>query len=262
MTNLNCLTPLRAALFTVTTALALSACELPTKVGDLKGDESTGADTGDDSTADPPVTTGDETGSTTKPDATTAEPGETTGINAETTDTPSDCAGLDASQCAEQAGCMAANGTVYEDGACNVEPEFLGCLPEMPCDAVILTICRDGTDEVYQLFNGCVPAGFTPCEVDVVPCPDDCAGLDEASCAEFEGCQPVHGNPHVTENGMACVDVDTSGYLGCRTDGGACPPFIPTVCGDGKPEEPFDVPSGCIPPGWSECEGAGTPACM
>lgn len=260
MTNLNSLTPLRAALLTLTTALALSACELPTKIGDLKGDESTGADTG--TTAEPEQTTGDDPDDVTgKPEQTTVTPDETTGAPDETTGTPAACESLDATECAAQAGCMPANGVIYEDGACNVEPEFLGCLPEMPCDAVILTICRDGTDEVYQLFDGCVPAGFTPCEVDLEPCPDACAGLIEVDCAEIPECLPIYGSPHITENGMACVDTEIAAYLGCQTDNGACPPFIPTICAPDAPDQPFDSNSGCIPPGWTECDGAGTPPC-
>lgn len=138
---------------------------------------------------------------------------------------------------------------------------YLGCGLEMACDAVLLTVCRDGTDEVYQLPSGCLPPGFTACETMLGLCAGACLGLDEAACAAEPGCKSIAGNPHVMQGGGFCVDDQSPVFLACDVDGGACPPSVPTVCPEGQPDQRFDVPSGCIPPGFMVCDGGGTPAC-
>lgn len=88
----------------------------------------------------------------------------------------------------------------------------------------------------------------------------DCEGLDEATCTRTPGCKPISGQPHGLGGGGMCVK-DEFVFLACAVDSGACPPFIPTVCPVGETEPKFDVPSGCIPPGFEECEGGGMPPC-
>jgi len=88
----------------------------------------------------------------------------------------------------------------------------------------------------------------------------DCEGLAEVDCEGTPGCKPIRGNPHTLGGGGTCV-ADEFVFLACAVDSGACPPFIPTVCPVGETEPRFDVPSGCIPPGFETCEGAGSPPC-
>jgi len=262
------LTPLRAArvLLTLTTALALAACVLPTKIGDLPdGDDSTGAP---DSTSVGDSTTGqpDATDATTKSEDTTATTTDATTqgdvtFDSQTSEQPGECEALGEADCALQGGCVAKYGAPFDFPGCSPEPTFLGCLPSQPCDLALTTVCRDGTDEAYQASDGCIPAGFTACDSDLPLCGGDCDGLDEAACAANNACTPIHGHPHVTENAMACVDNMHNVFLACHADSGACPPFVPTVCAKEDLGTPFDVPSGCIPSGFVECEGAGTPAC-
>lgn len=89
----------------------------------------------------------------------------------------------------------------------------------------------------------------------------DCAGLEQEVCAQTPGCKAILGAPHVIDGGGMCVDDKNQVFLACDVDGGACPPFIPTVCPEGQVEPQFDVPSGCIPPGFENCEGGGLPSC-
>ena len=229
---------------TLATALVLPACELPSKSGD------DGTTTG--TTVDQPDTS-DVTDPTTQADAT---------FDGQTSEQPGECEALGEAECGLQAGCVAKHGAALDFPGCSPEPAFLGCLPDMACDAVLTTVCRDGTEEVYQNTDGCIPAGFTACDPGLGPCGGACLGLDEAACAANQACSPIHGHPHVLEEGMVCVDVMVSVFLACNVNDGACPPFVPTVCAVDEPDAPFDVPSGCIPSGFVECEGAGTPECL
>lgn len=89
----------------------------------------------------------------------------------------------------------------------------------------------------------------------------DCSGLEQEVCAATAGCKAILGAPHVSDGGGMCVDDKNQVFLACDVDSGACPPFIPTVCPEGQVEPQFDVPSGCIPPGFENCEGGGLPSC-
>ena len=235
-------------------ALTLAACELPTKVGDLKGDESTGttdapADTAQDTTG---VTTGEPDGTTGTSEGDTTQ--QTTGP------APVDCAALTEAQCGGEPGCAPKFGTAFQFDGCETGPVYLGCTTDASCDQALTIICRDGTTEAYQITDRCLPAGFSECASDLLPCSGGCGGPDEAACAA-NGCDAITGHPHVPAGDMTCVDTMIFVFLACTSLDGVCPPFIPTVCAPDKPDEPFDIPSGCTPPGWSECPGAGTPEC-
>ncbi|MBA3545589.1 MAG: hypothetical protein H0T76_03815 [Nannocystis sp.] len=269
MPNATFVTPLRS-LLALCTALALSACVLPTKLGEVTD--------GDDTAAEPSTSAGvsttsgategataglQETGETTKPDNTTStsEP-EDTGD----TGPAFGCEDLSEAECAAEPGCMTSHATPYAFEECPEGQVYLGCLPASACDLALVTVCREGTDEAYQLDNGCIPAGFVPCESEQELCgqdEQDCALLDEQACADDgDFCESIHGFMHVPVGDDMCVDFKTQIFLACVLMDGACPPFVPTVCPIGKPDQQFDVPSGCIPPGHEICDGAGTPQCI
>lgn len=279
MQNSTFVTPFRS-LLALTTALALSACVLPTKLGELTEGEdtaaepSTSAGASTSSGATEGATAGlQETGETAKPEDTTTTEAPETGTTSEPEDTGSTgealgCPALNEAECAAEPGCMTSHGTPYAFEACPEGPVYLGCLPASACDTVLLTVCLQGTTEVYQLDSGCVPEGFTPCESELEVCGADeenCALLDEMACGTDDDlCEPIHGFMHVPDGDEMCVDFTTPIFLACALmiDGACPPPFVPTVCPIGNPGEQFDVPSGCIPPGHMACDGGGTPECM
>lgn len=259
-----------ASLTSSLSLFVLTACELPSKLGDLPtgGDTDdlpgTGTDTGGattNTTGDDPKTTGNEPDTSTgEPDTTTTTTGMTSG--AESTSEGGGCDGLDEPACVADPACQAYHGVPYEFEGCQPGDAYLGCGPALACDQAFSTACRDGTDEVYLIPTTCVPPGFSACDAPgQIPCGQTCDVMDEAACA-FDGdfCEPIHGLPHVMQEGSVCVD-QTPVFLACVVMDGVCPPFVPTVCHTGNSDEKYDIPSGCIPPQYEECEGAGTPAC-
>lgn len=107
---------------------------------------------------------------------------------------------------------------------------------------------------------GAAEASTTQGPMDLGGSPD-CLGLEEEVCAATPGCKAILGAPYVLSGGGMCVDYQNQVFLACDVDSGACPPFIPTVCPEGQLEPQFEVPSGCIPPGFENCEGGGLPSC-
>lgn len=257
--------------------LALAACELPTKLGNLSATDSTGDEAG--STAD--ETDGDTsagtTGATTEAttDATTEtwqtattvfDPSETTSAvtTSQTTGpTPIDCLEFGEQDCLASPGCMAYYGSAYEFPGCASGLQFLGCTDAIVCENDKHTVCREGTDEAYELQGTtCEPPGFVQCEPPGVAFCDTCGALDEAGClAEPSECQPLYGAPHIQTNGDVCADYTAMEFLACQANGGACPPSIPVVCDPDEPDQPYDSPSGCVPAGWVECGEMGVPGC-
>lgn len=257
------------------TLCALTACELPSKLGDLPDDTSAGSsDTsggGDsdasttatggktstsDETTGEPQTTGPQT--TGEPDTTTTGP--VTG--AESTGQGGPCEGLDEQACQAEPGCMTYHGVAYEFEGCQPGDAYLGCGPTLECDQAFTAVCRDGTDEVYLAPIACLPPGFSECDViGKIPCGESCDLLDESACAdEDDFCNPIYGQPYVEQNGTICVDQDQQ-FIACVVMDGVCPPFIPTVCNDDDPADKYDIPSGCIPPNFSECDPGGAKPC-
>lgn len=241
-------------------ALSLSACVLGTKVGDLP--EGTGgteaAGTGGDSSGkqsssggatetEGPVSSGDDTAT----DGPVTSSGPLQGA----------CEGLDEATCAAVPECRVQLGSAFRFMDCPVGPQFLGCIAaETACDEALTPVCRDGTGEVYLNNDGCVPAGFTQCATELPLC-GACDELNEEEClAQPQECQGLYGAPHVEQQGVECVDFTQSVFLACAANGGACPPFVPTVCPIGDPSTKFDVPSGCVPFGFETCE-PGAPEC-
>lgn len=249
----------------------LFACELPTKIGDLPTTDSdpTDSDATDsdstDGTDSDPATTGKDTetpgtASATSDDPDTDGPGTLSTTTADPSDTDpgttgSACDGLDEAACLETPACMANYGRAFAFEQCPVGLVYLGCSIEMSCDAALIPVCKDGTDEVYQKTDGCVPPGFTACETDLGLCEGDCGALTEDECAlDFDLCTPIHGAPHVEAQGEICVDFSQQVFLACAAIDGACPPFVPTVCKLDDPDQVFDIPSGCLPPGFEQCD--------
>lgn len=228
---------LRTPLFVV---LALAACELPVKVGDLPT-------AGDSDTAEPDTGEATVTGST--GEATTGE--------------PSACATLSEGDCAADPACAPLIGRRYTGNACLFEPEaFIVCHDaDLACTPEPSTVCRDA--DTFEIDVTCEPPGLTACEPPADDCGQpDCMLFDEPTCLAQDVCKPVYGNPHLgVDTPEECVDDATTAYLGCISDAGACPPFIPTVCPEDAPDERYDVPAGCIPPHFVMCGGEGLPAC-
>lgn len=257
--------------------LALAACELPTKLGNLSDSatseaSATASTTNDSAASDGTTGTSDTTESPLS--ATTGEP-STSGVEPSSVATtmfepstginePADCDGLSEGACIASGGCIAYYGTAYDFPGCSEEPTYLGCSGAQDCDNAETTLCKDGTDEIYKLSDACYIFGFTECEPEgFVPFCGQCEALDETEClAEPTDCQPIYGAPHVDVGGETCADYDNKQFLRCIANGGACPPFIPVICPIGQPDEIFDSPSGCIPGGFTECGEAGTPSCL
>jgi hypothetical protein len=245
-------------------ALTLSACVLGTKVGDLPG-ESTGETPDTDGASSGAGATGN-TGTSGEP-ASTSNGGTSGAVSTSNGDTgstggePGMCEGLDEAGCAATPTCRAVHGSAFDFEGCATGPQFLGCISDlMPCDLALTTVCREGTDEVYLNTDGCMPDGFAPCQTELALC-GSCEALSEEEClAEPQECQGLYGAPHVEQQGAECVDFKQQVFLACAANGGACPPFVPTVCPKGETAPQFDVPSGCIPFGFETCEG-GAPAC-
>ncbi len=277
MPNPTFVTPLRS-LLALTTALALSACVLPTKLGELTEGEATAAEPSTSagasttSGATDVITAGQQdTGETNEPDDTSTTKPDDTSTTTETQDTGDTsqafgCVDLSEAECVAESGCMPSHGTPYAFDTCPEGPVYLGCLPVSDCDTALVTACREGTPEVYQLDNGCIPEGLAPCESELELCgagEEDCALLDEVACADDgDFCEPIHGFLHVPDGDQLCVDFKTPIFLACVLMDGACPPVVPTVCPIDDPSQQFDVPSGCVPPGFMNCDGGGTPECM
>jgi hypothetical protein len=247
-------------------ALTLSACVLGTKVGDLPGvtsDASESGDTGTGGDSSSDATSGPDTGSDTATDGpVTTSDTATDGPVTTTGASPGMCEGLDEDTCQAFAECRAQYGSAFAFAECPIGPQYLGCIAsDQACDLALTPVCRDGTDEVYLNSDGCVPAGFSACATALAPC-GECEGLAEAEClAQPAGCQGLYGAPHIEVEGMECVDFEQQVFLACAANGGACPPFVPTVCPAGDPDTKFDVPSGCIPFGFEVCDG-GAPECL
>ena len=250
-------------------AIALTACELPTKLGDLPDDVGTSStteqpdDTEGASTAATAETAGTSgTSGTSGPDDTTSTTSatSTTSTTSTTTGAPPACEGLDEAACAQEPGCQAHHGVAYEFESCPAGHVYLGCSAAEPCDLVLTTICRDGTDEVYLNDSGCIPPGFSVCDAGGLDLCGGCEALDEAAClAEGDFCEPIYGAPHVQKEGLICADFANQVFLTCMLLDGQCPPSIPTVCKVGMPDQAFDVPSGCVAPGFELCQDAVSP---
>jgi hypothetical protein len=193
----------------VVVALALTACEISTKVGDLEDTESGGSLGAETSGASngPLATTSTSTTTTV-----TDSGSETDSGGQATTSTTTTMSGDEATSSGEV----------------------------------------EGTTSTTTTMTGVDTSG----ESGVV----GCEGLDEAECTAMAGCKAISGQPHGFGGGGMCVK-DEFVFLACAVDSGACPPFIPTVCPVGETEPKFDVPSGCIPPGFDNCDGAGMPPC-
>ncbi len=249
--------------------LALSSCVTPKVLGG-NPEADTGKDTDTDTDTDATL------GATSEPDATTGGPDATTGEISTTVDTadtgskfdmmtptPGDCEAASPDECEANPDCMPVFGEPEELEGCTPGPQYLGCLPQMPCDTVLLTVCDDETNAAFHLSNGCIPSGFTACEGTGVLCgggTETCEGLDEAGCEEA-GCTSIFGAPHVVQDGIACADYDAFEFLGCLPPDTACPPVVAILCPAGQDEPAWDVPSGCNVPGFDSCSEQSVPAC-
>lgn len=281
--------PVHSLLVVLPGALALAACELPAKVGDLDELEESGT-TGDtdepeatsstsgkpemtSSTSGPEMTSStgapDMTSSTTGPEMTstsTSGPDMTSSTSTTGLDATggSSCDFLDQETCEAEPDCMVYHGTAHDFPGCPLGGTYFGCGMAMDCDASLVTICRDGTDEVYSNSSGCIPPGFTPCDVpDTGPCDGtgECETYDEVQCADDNDfCEPIYGWPHIEQDGEQCVS-EGAVFFVCATIDGACPPVAPTLCPPDALDERYDFSSGCTPPGFVECGGQGTPPC-
>jgi hypothetical protein len=251
------------------TLLTLAACELPTKVGELTA--SSGPEPSDstdsassDGQTEPELTTGttDEPG-TSAPSSLSEPTSEPVGETE--TEGPPGCEAIADEEACKAASCLPLYGVAYDFPGCSEGQVYLGCIEPQDCDDAETDVCREGaeSEEAYKLKNGCYPAGFVPCEPSTDAFCDQCEALDEAGClAEPSECQPIYGAPHVDVGGEVCVDFNAQEFLRCVANGGACPPFVPTICPIGQPDKPYDSPSGCIPSGYEMCEGGGTPECQ
>ncbi|MBZ5715894.1 hypothetical protein [Nannocystis pusilla] len=250
----------RAPLFL--TLITLTACPLPTKLGNLSDSDAT---TLEETTATPATATDGETtdGTTLEPELTSTtkfDPSETTAIGTASatsassdTETPVACEGLDQATC-EAVDCVSHFGTAFDFPGCPSGQVYLGCSEPQDCDEAEHPFCKDGTDEVYLLPSGCHPSGFSLCEAPGIALCDTCEALTEAECLEEPaGCQPIYGAPHVEVEGEVCADYENKEFLRCIANGGACPPFVPVVCEVGDTDKRWDSPSGCVPAGFEEC---------
>lgn len=254
-------------LLLLTLALPLTGCVVPKIVGD--NPEATGKDEddgGDATETDGPADSDAESGSpdtkaTSEPDATGGAPDDTTSGAADTGQ-DGECAGLTAEACAANPACMPVLGESELSDDCKPGPQFLGCLPVMPCDSVILTVCDEETDEPFRLTDGCIPPGYVQCEGNGLPCGGGmgCEALGEADC-EQNGCTVVVGAPHVEVDGEVCADYGAFEFLGCLPADTTCPPVIGIVCPEGQDAPAWDVPSGCNVAGFESCEEQLVPAC-
>jgi hypothetical protein len=259
-------------LLTLSLALALPACVVPKIVGDNNaetdedddGDGSESTDSASDADTGKGTTTqGDPDVTTDAPDATTGEPGSTTEEENTTSKTPVDCEDLTVDECESLPECMPAFGAAEEFPGCLPGLQYLGCLPQMACDSVILTVCEEITGNAFRLTDGCIPEGFAPCEGAGSQCGSGqaCEDLGEQACADA-GCTQVFGAPHVDQEGTICADYDAQEFLGCLPPDTTCPPFIPVVCPAGMDAPAWDVPSGCANlPNFDQCEDQVVPAC-
>jgi hypothetical protein len=251
--------------------LALASCVTPKVLGGTP-EADTGKDTDTDTDTDA-TTSGTTTFDVTLSGATTS--GATTSdfsTTADTADTgpkfdmmapmPGDCEAASLDECEANPACMTVFGEPEEFEGCTPGPQYLGCLPQLPCDTALLTVCDDETNEPFRLSNGCFPPGFSPCEGTGVPCggADTCEGLDEQGCASA-GCTSIFGAPHVVQDDIMCADYDALEFLGCLPADTACPPSVPVLCPAGQDEPAWDVPSGCLLPGFDLCDEQLVPAC-
>jgi hypothetical protein len=256
--------------------ITLTACELPTKLGDLSDtatDGTTAATT--DATATDGATS---TGATLDPELTSTtefDPSETTLVetsNAVTTivettqssdtETPLACDGLDEATCDAVGVCASHHGVAFDFPGCSPGLVYLGCSDPQDCTDDEMVVCKDGTDEAYHLESGCHPDGYSLCEPPTIAFCGSCESFTEAECLDAPSeCQPLYGAPHIDGDGETCADYQNQQFLRCVANGGECPPFIPVICEDGNPGQAWDSPSGCIPAGYSEC-GEVVPACM
>jgi hypothetical protein len=222
-------------------------------VGDTAEEETLGATSQPDATSDIGTSTGDV--STTDP---TAETGPKFDMMPPD---PGDCAAATLEACEANPDCMPVLGQSELSDTCKPDPQFLGCLPQQPCDAVLLTVCDEETDESFRLSSGCIPEGFAVCEGNGLPCGGgmQCEGLGQADCATF-GCTEVLGAPHVTVNDEVCADYEALEFLACLPPETSCPPVIQILCPTGQDAPTWDVPSGCKPAGFEDCGGV-VPAC-
>jgi len=251
-------------LLLLTLALPLTGCVVPKIVGDnpeadTGKDSDTAEDTGDDATL----------GATSQPDATseasTSAPADDTGSKFDMMPPPDvdpgDCEAPTLEACEANPACMPVLGESELFDDCKPDPQYLGCLPQMPCDAVLLTVCDEETNESFRLTNGCIPPGFAVCEGNGLPCGGgmQCEGLGEIDCAA-NGCTSIFGAPHVTVNDEVCADYEALEFLACLPPNTSCPPQIEILCPTGQDSPTWDVPSGCKPAGFESCEQP-VPAC-
>ena len=255
-------------LLSLTLLFPLTGCVVPKIVGD-NPEVDTGKDEDDDgdtveeetlgATSQPDASTG---GDTSTGDISTSDPGDDTGskFDMQPPD-PGDCAALTLAACEATPECMPIFGESELFDDCKPDPQFLGCLPQQPCDTVLLTVCDVETNESFRLSSGCIPAGFAACEGNGLPCGGgmECEGLGEADCATF-GCTEILGAPHVTVNDAVCADYEKLEFLACLPPETSCPPVIQILCPTGEDAPTWDVPSGCKPAGFEACEGV-VPAC-
>ncbi len=254
------------ALIALPVALALSACVVGTKVGDLPEETASAADTMDTTGTAGGSTGTTGGGSTEGKDSSTdgkdssggpqTDTSDSTGLPLPiTTDGPAECEGLDEAACGATPGCWVLHGEAYAFEGCPALPQYLGCKVDTGCSEDEISVCRDGTDEVYWRPDGCIPPGFSQCETPLARC-GSCEALDEVTCQDDgDLCAPLYGAPHVLQDGEMCVDFEKGVFLACAPSE-PCEPWVPTVCPIGDPEPRFDVTSGCIPFGFEVCEGA------
>lgn len=257
-------------------ALTVLALTLACKPGPGTGDGDTGAAETSAAETDgvTSVTTGAGPASTTAASATgtaSATDGEPTTTDIATsepgtTDQPGECAALQTQkECASNPACQPVLGTAQQFDGCAPGKHFLACIDAMPCDAVLLTVCRDGTAESYQLADGCVPPGFTPCDGPGAACVDGddfCESLKDPAECTIKQCRVVFGAPHIVVDDMVCASYgDDEQFLGCIGLDAACADDIIVICPTGQDDPSFDSASGCIPPGFTDCDAPPVPPC-
>jgi hypothetical protein len=81
---------------------------------------------------------------------------------------------------------------------------------------------------------------------------DGCASLVQGECEADPDCVAVVGQP---EDFAGCMPGKQ--YLGC-IESASCDQAETTVCKDGS-DEVYKIPNGCIPEGFSMCDGTGKP---